>query len=98
MPAAPDPGVPEQDAEATLKSLTVALATPVPITTRRSTPAVPFTAVVVAVVMFAPEDPAAASRPELSVNSERIFAPSEPALIPIAGPTDAALRLAVIVP
>ena len=80
MPAAPDPGVPEQDAEATLKSFTVAFATPVPITRRRSTPAVPFTAVVVAVVMFAPEDPAATSRPELSVDRERIFVPSEPAL------------------
>src|SRR5947209_5883249 len=60
-PAAPDPGVPEQEPETTLKSLTDAFATPVPITTRRSTPAVPFTAVVVAVVIFAPEDPAVTS-------------------------------------
>ncbi len=68
-PAAPEPGVPEHEADATLNSLTVALATPVPTTMRRNIPAVAFTAVVVAVVMFAPEDPASPSRPDVSVAS-----------------------------
>src|SRR5260370_35438024 len=48
MPAAPDPGVPVHPADATLNSLIVALATPVPTVRSRSTPAVAFTAVVAA--------------------------------------------------
>jgi len=97
-PDAPEPGVPVQDPAATLNNFIVALATPVPTTTRRNTPAVPFTAVVAAVVMFVPEDPASASRPELSVNRERMFDPSEPADRTFAGSTVAARKLALIVP
>src|SRR5580700_1042330 len=51
-PAAPEPGVPEQEPDATLNNFTVALATPVPISMRRSTPADPFTVVVAAVVIL----------------------------------------------
>src|SRR5438045_2965737 len=69
-PAAPDPGVPEHEPDATLKSFTVALAIPVPISRRRNTPAEPFTIVVVAVVMLVPEDPAKTSRPDVSVRRE----------------------------
>ena len=77
-PAAPEPGVPLHEAAATLKSFTVALATPVPTTMRRKIPGVPFTAVVVAAVIFAPEDPASTGRPEESVDSARRLAPSDP--------------------
>ena len=84
-PAAPEPGVPVHDADATLNNLTVALATPVPTTTRRSIPAVAFTAVVVAVVMFVPEDPENPSRPDVSVASERRLAPSDPPTIALTG-------------
>jgi hypothetical protein len=69
-PAAPDPGVPEHEPDATLNNFTVALATPVPISSRRSTPAEPFTAVVAAVVMLVPDDPPKTSRPEVSVRRE----------------------------
>jgi hypothetical protein len=69
-PAAPDPGVPEHEPAATLKSFTVALATPVPMSRRRNTPAEPLTVVVVAVVMLVPEDPAKTSRPDVSVRRE----------------------------
>ena len=55
--------------------------------TRRSIPAVAFTAVVVAVVMFVPEDPESASRPEVSVASERRLAPSDPPTIALTGGT-----------
>src|SRR6266852_1402996 len=69
-PAAPDPGVPEHEPDATLKSFTVALATPVPISMRRRMPADPFTVVVVAVVMLAPDDPDKTRRPDVSVRRE----------------------------
>ena len=69
-PAAPDPGVPEHEPDATLNSFTVALATPVAMITRRRTPADPFTVVVVAVMMLVPVDPAKTSRPEVSVTRE----------------------------
>ena len=97
-PDAPEPGVPVHDPEATLNSLIVALATPVPTTTRRNTPAVPFTAVVEAEVMFVPDDPASTSRPELSVNNERTVDPSEPADSTLVGSTAAARQLADMVP
>jgi hypothetical protein len=84
-PMAPEPGVPVHDADATLNSFTVALATPVPTTTRRSIPAVAFTAVVVAVVMFVPDDPENTSRPDVSVASERRLAPSDPPTIALTG-------------
>jgi len=76
----------------------VALATPVPTTTRRNTPAVPFTTVVDAVVIYAPEDPAGESRPELSVKRERMFDPSDPADRTLAGSTVAARKLTLTVP
>jgi hypothetical protein len=69
-PEAPDPGVPEQEPDATLNNFTVALATPVPIIRRRSIPAEPFTVVVAAAVILAPEDPAKTNRPEVSVRRE----------------------------
>lgn len=84
-PEAPEPGVPEQDPAATLNSFTVALATPVPITMRRKIPAVPFTVVVAADVMLVPDEPLSTSRPEVSVASERRFAPSEPPTIAVTG-------------
>src|SRR5690242_2199400 len=84
-PAAPEPGVPEQDAAATLNSLTVALATPVPTTMRRKIPGVPFTVVVAAAVMLVPDEPPSASRPEVSVANARRFAPSEPPTIAVTG-------------
>ena len=61
-----------------LNSLTVALATPVPTIMRRRMPVVAFTVVVAAAVMLAPDDPASAARPDVSVNSARRLAPSEP--------------------
>ncbi|SRR5579864_1778481 len=77
-PAAPEPGVPLHEADATLNSFTVALATPVPTIIRRRIPAVAFTAVVVAVVMLLPDDPASTGRPDVSVERARRFAPSDP--------------------
>ena len=86
-PDAPEPGVPEHDAATTLNSLMVALATPVSTTMRRRIPAVPFTFVVAAAMMFAPEEPAQTGRPEVSVRSARRFAPSDPPINPLTGGT-----------
>src|SRR5690349_11694219 len=63
----------------------VALATPVPTMMRRSIPAVPFTTVVAAAVILLPDDPAPISRPAVSVESARRFAPSEPATSALTG-------------
>ncbi len=84
-PDAPEPGVPEHDAATTLNSLIVALATPVPTTMRRRIPAVPFTFVVAAAMMLAPEEPAQTGRPEVSVKNARRFAPSDPPINALAG-------------
>src|SRR5579864_1984910 len=98
-PAAPEPGVPEHEAPAMLKSLTVALATPVPTIMRRIIPVVAFTVVVAAAVMLAPDDPASTARPEVSVEMARRFAPSEPPTIAVvcgtalpAGPANSSGR------
>src|SRR5260370_21219586 len=82
MPAAPDPGVPVHPAEATLNSLIVALATPVPTVRSRSTPAVAFTAVGAAVVVFSACEPAPTKRPEGAGCNRRIFAPTQTAVTP----------------
>jgi len=86
-PAAPEPGVPLHEAAATLNSFTVALATPVPTMMRRRMPAVPFTEVVTAAVMLVPEEPAVTSRPDVSVEKARKFAPSEPPICAVVGGT-----------
>ena len=80
-PAAPEPGVPLHDADATLNNLIVALATPVPTTMRRRMPVVAFTVVVAAAVILVPDDPASTGRPAVSVESVRRFDPSDPPTI-----------------